>query len=257
MHPRRPRALALAGALIGAAALLAPSAALAQTSPSPAAADSGAPTSGAATPEAAIAAHVAGIAAGDVDAILAASAVDDAAQGFDFAAYTDRLQAMVLNAGMAPAEYPLFGEINRAQQAWLLLSQVRNLAYGLLSDEAIDGSVIAPVDPDRVAAFVAAVDPARLAGLTVLDSGFPDIGESARARYETLASEQAAVYGADELTERLALVELDGQTYGLGFTLLRYGDAWKVWSQSSALAGIPLFGTADPMTPEAFEDATE
>jgi len=56
-----------------------------------------------------------------------------------------------------------------------------------------------------------------------------------------------AVQGADELTERVALVMLEGQGYLVGFTLLRYGDGWKVSSQSPPLAGTPSTGVATPV----------
>lgn len=210
----------------------------------------------AATPEDAVTAYVMGIAAGDADAILAATAVDEMAAGFDFQAQAERLNAMVLPSGMAPAEYHLFAESNRYQQADWILSQVRNLVYGLLSDEEIDGSVIAPADPARVAEFVADVNPARLAGLSVLDVRLPDPEHTTSERYLSMVARSAAVYGADEMVERLALVELDGETYGLGFTLLRYADTWGVSSQTSPMGGTSAFGTAEPMSQEAFEAAT-
>jgi hypothetical protein len=75
-------------------------------------------------------------------------------------------------------------------------------------------------------------------------------------RYLANAAAQAAVYGADELTERLALLELDGDTYGLGFTLLRYGDRWLVSGQSSPIAGTSALGTAAPMTRAEFDAQT-
>ncbi len=38
----------------------------------------------------------------------------------------------------------------------------------------------------------------------------------------------------------------------IGFTLLRYGDDWKVSSQVSNLAGTSLLGAALPMTPDEY-----
>ena len=64
------------------------------------------------------------------------------------------------------------------------------------------------------------------------------------------------MYGADEMVERLALIELDGATYGLGLTLLRYGDTWGVSSQTSAMGGTSPLGTAERMTPAEFDDRT-
>src|SRR4051794_24141369 len=52
-----------------------------------------------ATPEEAVAAYLTALAAGDVDALLAATAVDEMATGFDLVAYVDRLRAFdVANA---------------------------------------------------------------------------------------------------------------------------------------------------------------
>jgi hypothetical protein len=209
-----------------------------------------------ATPEDAVSAYVAAIAAGDVDGILAASAVDEMASGFDFQAYAERVQALIPVTSLAPADYPMYAAMDRYQQAALLLGQVRNLAYGLLSDEDIDGSVIAPVDAARIAAFAAAVDPSQLAGLSVVDDRFPVPDMATNERYLANAQAQAAIYGADELTERLTLVDLDGQTYALGLTLLRYGDRWLVASQSSPIAGTSSLGTAEPMTREEFDAQT-
>lgn len=216
----------------------------------------GAAAPGTSTPEDAVTTYVAAIAANDVDAILATTAVDEMAAGFDFQASTERLQAMVLMNSLAPAEYPMFGALNRYQQASWILGQVRNLVYGLLSDEEVDGRVITPVDADQIAAFVAAVDPTRLAGLRVLDVRFPVPDMATNERYLANNAALAAIYGADEMTERLALIELDGQTHALGFTLLRYGDAWKVSSQSAPIAGTSSFGTAQPMTREEYDELT-
>ncbi len=216
----------------------------------------GSPAPGATTPEDAVSAYVAAIAANDVDAILAASATDEMVAGFDFQAYSERMQVLALIQSLAPGEYPLFGDMNRYQQASWILGQVRSLAYGLLSDEEVDGQIIAPADADRISAFVAAVDPARLAGLTVLASRFPVPDMATNERYLANGAAMAAIYGADELTERLALIELDGQTYALGFTLLRYGDNWKVSSQSSPISGLPALGTAVPTTRDEFEEQT-
>jgi hypothetical protein len=254
----RPRTFlpTIAGVLVAGVIALIPAAASAQASPVPVASPGSVPSGGAATPEDAVIAYVAGIAEGDADSILAATAVDEMAAGFDFQAQAERLNALMLVTGLAPAEYPLFAESNRYQQAALILGQVRNLVYGLLSDEEIDGAVIAPADPERVGAFVAAVDPARLAGLSVVDVRLPDPEHTTSERYLATVAEAAAVYGADEMVERLGLVELDGTTYGVGFTLLRYGDTWGVSSQSSVMSGTSPLGVAEPMTQQEFDART-
>jgi hypothetical protein len=236
--------MSIAAALVAGAIALLPLAVSAQSSPATT------------TPEDAVGAYVEAIAANDMEAVLAATATDEMAAGFDFQAFTERLQAMMLVNGLAPAEYPMFAAIDRYQLASQILGQVRNLTYGLLSDEVVDGSLIAPVDTERIAAFVAAVDPSRLAGLAVVDIRLPEPEVMASERYLDNVAQLAAAYGADEMTERLALVDLDGTTYGLGFTLLRYGDQWLVSSQSSAIGGTSALGTAEPMTRAAFDERT-
>jgi hypothetical protein len=232
---------------------------------SAAAAESGAPSPdaslvpdrvGLATPEDAIRAYLAGVAAADVTRVLDASAVDQMSSGFQFDLQVDRLQAMQLTQSLAPATDPFYVGVNQAVQRSWLLGQVRNLAYSLLSTEAIDGNIIVPADTARAEAFAASVDPSRLSGLTVQDIRFPNAALEHDARYLANAATLAGIYGADEMTERLALVSLDGTSYTIGFTLLHYGDDWRVSSQSSALAGTSALGTAQPTTAQEYDRLT-
>ncbi len=204
------------------------------------------------TPEAAITAYLDGVKQQDVNAIFAASAIDAVAQDFDFQAYADRLQAMPLVTSPAPAEYPFYAEMNRVRRQNEVLSQVRNFAYSLLSTEAIDGSITANPGAERVQAFVAKVDPSRLAGIELIQVGAPSPDLLSSTRYQENAAKQAAIYGADELTERVALLSFEGKDYLLGFTLVRYGDGWKVMNQTSNLAGTSALGTVAPTTPGEF-----
>ena len=109
------------------------------------------------------------------------------------------------------------------------------------------------MDREWAEAFVSQVDPERLAGLEVVDIRFPDAEFEDDPRYLENAAERASIYGADELTERLALISFEDQLYDVGFTLLRYGDDWKVLSQVSPLGGMSALGTARPTTAEDFE----
>jgi hypothetical protein len=217
---------------------------------------SGTTGAGFASPEAAIRAYLAAVAAGDVEAILAASAAEEMARGFRFDLQAERLRSMMLATSLSPAEYPMFADINVAAQSFWLLGQVRNLVYGLLSGEEIDGRPIMVVDdPARVERFVANVDPSRLAALAVEDIRFSNAAFEDDPRWLENAARTAATYGADELTERLVLFSLGDQLYDLGFTLLRYGDGWKVANQNANLAGTSAFGTARPTTRDAYERA--
>jgi len=208
-----------------------------------------------ATPEDAIHAYLAGVADADVEGILRASAIDELSAGFDLARYADRYRALLVATTLAPSGYPFYVELNRARQTERILGEVQLLAYSLLSSQTIDETSI-PVDKAWADTFSAEVDPARLAGLTVTDIRFPNARFEHDPKYLSGAAAQAAVYGADELTERLALVSLDGHLYQVGFTLLRYGAGWKVYQQSSSLAGMGGLGTAVPTTVEDFDRLT-
>jgi len=204
------------------------------------------------TPEAAITAYLDGIKQQNVSAIFIASAVNEPAQQFDFQAYADRLQAMPLLTSPAPAEYPFYVKMNRVRRQNEVLSQVRNLAYSLLSTETIDGSLVANPGTERVQAFVTDVDPSRLSGIELVKIGIPSPDLLSSTRFQENAAKQAAIYGADELTERVALLSFEDKDYLLGFTLLRYGDSWKIMYQTSNLAGTSTLGTVEPTTPDEF-----
>lgn len=208
------------------------------------------------TPEAAIRQYMAGVAGANVSAILQASAIDEMSSGFRFDLYTDRMQALLLSSSLAPADYPFYADMNRALQSQRVLSQALMLTYSLLSTEQIDGSPIPPADKARADTFIKQVDPSRLAGLTVTDIRFSNAKFENDERYLANAAAMAAIYGADEQTERLVLFSFEGKYYDVGFTLLRYGSGWKVASQVAYLAGTNALGTAAPTTVEEFDRVT-
>lgn len=199
-----------------------------------------------ATPEDAVAAYLQGIKDSDAAEILAASAVDQMAANVDFVAYVDRIRAWTMQAP-APATDPFLTDLTLAQQQGVLLGQARNLVYGLLTDLDLSGGVIAPVDAAWAQGVIDQLDLAHLDGLTVGDIVAPDAELMAGDRYKENAAKQAAIWGADELTERVATVSLDGTDRLVGFTLFRYGDEWRVAFQASALAGTPSTGAPMPV----------
>jgi hypothetical protein len=246
--------LPLAIALVVAIAI--PGSVVAQDGASPDTGSSTGPAGSLATPEDAVAAYVAGVSAADLDAVLAAGAVDQASAGFDLKAYVERLRMFDPLNAQGSADYPFYVDINRAQLSARLAMQVRMLAYSLLSDQKFEGPPVVPADPQWADAFIAAVDPARLAGLTVEDVRLPSPEFANSQRNLDNMAAAAAVYGADEQVERLALLDFEGNLYDLGFTLLRYGDTWGVISQTSPLAGTDPFGNARPTTQEDYDAAT-
>lgn len=212
--------------------------------------------SGPKTPEDAVAAYLEGVAHRDFAAILAATAVEEMSAGFDFVAFVDRLRS--LNAmAPAPGADPLYLEINRAAFTAQIARQVQFLAYGLLTSTPITEGRTAPMDRTGAEQFARAVDAAQLAGIALVAVAVPKPAVINSERYRANAVKIAGVYGADESTERLALVRLVGRHYAIGFTLLRFGETWKVSSQSSPVAGTNALGAPIPSSPEDFAEAVK
>ena len=204
------------------------------------------------TPEDAVTAYLAGVAQGDFNKILEACAINEMSENFKFDLYIDRVRAFTLQA-QAPANYPFFVEVNKAQLTSQISSQVKILTYSLLSTENVgDGNVIR-MDIDGANMFIKAVDPSRLAALEVKKIDLPNKAIMSGVRYQENAAKQASVYGADEATERAALFSFEQNYYYVGFSLLRYGDNWKINSQTSPMAKTSVLGNAEKTTPDAFD----
>lgn len=204
------------------------------------------------TPENAINAYVTGIAAGDFDKVLAATAIDEMSQNFDFVAYVDRLQSLTV-AAPAPSTNPLYVAINKAAYTETIATQVQFLTYGLLSTSPVLEGRSVQMDGDGAADLQSEFDLSRLAGLTVSKIRPPVPSVTSDERYLTNSASQARTLGADELVERIALVTLDDRSYLIGFTIVRYGETWGISSQVSALAGTTVIGTPIPITPEDYD----
>lgn len=207
------------------------------------------------TPEAAIAAYVEGVAARDFDRVLAATAVAEMRDGFDFVAHIDRLQAIV-PVMPAPGGDPLFDGLNAAQFTSQIAVQVKFLVYGLMATAEISGGKTTPMDAAGAAALVARLDTTRLGALRLEKVGVPNPAVLNSDRYVANAEKRARTLGADEATERIALLAFEGASFVIGFSLLRYGESWKIDSQASPVAGTSALGTPSPALPGAFEAAT-
>jgi hypothetical protein len=208
------------------------------------------------TPEDAITHYFAGVAQSDVQKIKQAFAIDEMSEKFKFDQYAARLRAFLPTLSQSPAEYPLYVEANKLQLSSQIFNRVKMFAYSLLSNEDVaeGATVVLGADAStRMQQFIEDVDPKRLAQLELKKIGLPDKQLMSNARYLENAAKLAGVYGADEATERVALFSFEGNDYYLGFSLLRYGDNWKISSQVSPLSGASALGTPQPITVEEFE----
>jgi hypothetical protein len=189
-----------------------------------------------ATPEAAVSLYVECIAASDFACALRAYAARERAARFDYTALVRFVQHWSPGSLNAPAQYPMFVELNELRAKANLAQATKLFVYGLLAD--MDLTRVQTVESDaEVQSFVQAVNPARLAKLTVVRIDQPRKlvlnGPEAQAIFKARAARE----GADEVTERIALYELSGQLYWGGFQLSRYDKGWKIYEFGSNFAG--------------------
>jgi len=273
---RRIETIGAVGGLLLLAALSLPASALAASpgpgpvgpeSPAPSGvtaspAESGAPAQGFATPEEAVKAYLAGVAANDYGAVLATCAIDQMAAGYDFELAVSNYQVIGFAFMWAPATNPFYQQINQGIGEGQIAHALLFLSYSLLvTDPTIsqalqNDSLSVPSDAAKAQEFMSEVDPSKLAGLSVVDVRFPKASLENNSKLLAGYATRAKIYSADEWTERVALVTLDGKDYVVGFALVRYGSDWFVAYPSSPLYGLPSTGIAVPTTQEQFDTTT-
>jgi hypothetical protein len=207
------------------------------------------------TPEEAITSYLEGVAQGNMRKISQACAITEMSEKFKFDLYTEWLGGVFLPVqSLSPTDYPFYVETNKMQLSSQIVSRVKIFTYSLLSGEKVDdGSVITNMDTERINSFMKDVDPKRLYGLEVRKIGLPNKTLMSNAKYLENTAKIALIYGADESTERVALFTFEQNYYYLGFTLLRYGENWKISSPTSALANSNILGAPQKTTVEEFE----
>jgi hypothetical protein len=273
----RVRPIGVVGALVLLAALTISGSSLAASpipgpvgsgSPAPSGAiaspaESGAPGQGFATPDEAVKAYLAGVAANDFDAVLATCAIQQMATGYRFDIAAPYYSIIDLSFMWAPATNTFYQQVNAGLATGQITRTVLDLSYSLLlannpdfADLIKSGSPIAGVDAAKAQAFATAVDPSQLTGLSVIEVRFPKASIENDPRTAKNFATRASIYSADEWTERVALVTLDGQDYVVGFGLVRYGSDWFVAYPNSSLYGTPTTGVATPITQEEFDTTT-
>jgi hypothetical protein len=211
------------------------------------------------TPEAAVREYVEGVAHADIQKVLEASAIDEMTEGYRFERMVERLGAYTPTVA-GPVHSPFFAGVEQANWTSQLLRQARMFAYSLLAAETLGAGLeynpLPDVDSAWADGLIAELEEARLDGLVVADIKLPEPEMYNRTINLELMARNAAVFGADEATDRVALVLFEGDTYLVGFGLLRYGDDWTVQRQSSPLGSTPSSGAATPMSASEFSELT-
>ncbi len=202
-----------------------------------------------ATPEAAVGHFLGSIVKSDLAGALQAFGGNEYADGFDFAKFSRRMGAIQPFGQLAPEEYPLFDHLNRVALLARYAQQIQMLAYSLSPEIQIDQTQKIEND-DQIAAFVTAVDPAKLARLTIAKA-YKVVPVS--DRYKDIGARQAEPLGADEIAEIAILYELDGRYFKHGARLLRFGSSWHIDWLNSIVTETPASGAAVPTTEEEFD----
>jgi hypothetical protein len=178
-------------------------------------------------PEDAINHFVSALSENDLQKALQACAVEEFAQGYNFAGMVDRQKAFIPIQQMAPSEYGMFAEINRIGAMGTLVSQMKMMIYSFFVPEVKDGTpMYVGGSVDDAKKFAEAVNPEKLKNLKIVRIDPPMQSILSSEKNTMNFQRMAELYGAQEMTERIVLYELDGKLYLGGFGLLRYGQGW-------------------------------
>jgi hypothetical protein len=221
---------------------------LAEAQPSTATASPGFPT-----PEDAVRHFVDALVAGDFDGAMAACSIEEQADGFDFPGYIDRVKTHMMFSSPAPSTSDLYRDLDAAATLGSLANQTKMLVYSFFVTEGLDGQPLMPADRAYAEEFQKAVDPSKLADLELVRIDPPMKRLLWTANNINNFNKMANLYGAETMTERIALYELDGQTFVGGFGLYRYESGWKIFKLNSTLAGTSATGAAMSATLEDYE----
>lgn len=211
-------------------------------------------------PEDAINYFIGCLKAGDFDGALSACAADEMAQGFDFKAYAERIQALLpIGQSYMPSEYKQYIEYNRSRLEQQVLMQMVcfTVSFNLSEENAgLINGMTTPIRNIQLDDVTEQLDPSKLSGLELVDIGKARLHDDERNR--EMQQKQAKCFGADDVQFRTALYKYDGNYYVGGFTLIEYGGRWLIQNMSDPLAGISVFGTPMPVSGRSgYEDMLE
>ena len=210
---------------------------------------------GFATAEEAAKAYVDGLIANDIDAMLAACAIESYVDHFDLEKYIERCGAypnIHMNNVMLPdagetarrinIEYhrsELISEI-RYQYLWLVQRKLIDKQYGQPQTNLSDYDSVAQLMEENFNTNEDVMKDIRLVSVEELSSLLKAAGltdEQIRDTEGTM-ERRAGVLGADEVTGRALLLDIAGTEYYFVPDLVRYGDRWYVSTTSGLSASM-------------------
>ena len=208
------------------------------------------------TPEDAIEYFISHVKSGDYEGAMAACAVDEIAESYDYEAMVERLRAMPPSMPYLPAEYELYAAYNESSLKTQIMRQLAYMAMSVslpneysdflngrsLYGESIDyGHVVKDMDPESFLAIE-----------------IVEIGQNERTEddsYLDSMEKQAEIYGADEMTAYDVLYDIGGDYYAGGVTLLEYEGGWLILSLNDPFLDQPVTGVLIPLDSKSdFDD---
>lgn len=212
------------------------------------------------SPEKAIEYYVGKIAENDFKGALEACATSSYVNGLDFAAQVSRAKSIILYSD-APSKSQFYKEINYAKRISDLASWTKMMVFSLVLPEQYHDLLeglplkIESLDQEKMDDLIKDFDPQKAKNLKIKLMTTPHSERMYSEKGIENSQKQAKVVGADEVTERVVLYELDGVYYYGGFRVLRYGKDWKIESLVSMYAGTSPFGTLTKIDDEDFTEA--
>lgn len=192
------------------------------------------------TPEKAIAYFMKSLINNKVKNAFKACAINDYSENYNFSAFSRQLNSISYLESMAPSEYELYVELNKIQCLARIGKQIKLFYYSILSGES---DLLDPKNNpinEQIEKFIQAVDPKRLSVLEVISIDKPSLVDD--ERYKKNASAASRCFGANDATERVALLKFNNDFYILGFHLFKFGSSWKIASLCSPIANTPMYG---------------
>ena len=191
------------------------------------------------TPEKAVESFAADVAAGDFNAAMQLCPADIMMEKFDSNLYSSTTLSDAENQTAETIKNDYAG-------------QTAYFALTLLKGEISGPDPYDPEDKGWSADFLKDPNLVKLKDLTVLRIDKPYLAdydlEADSDVYRESMKNNTAVWGADVLTERIALFQHNGKTFMAGFTLIQYGGVWGIKSVACDFVDIPSPGGANQIS---------
>jgi len=160
---------------------------------------------------------------------------NEIAAKYDFKRMASRLSTVMWSANSLPSEYGAYRQLNKYAALGELCQQIKMMCVSLLLPDTDIRRPIRDPSDEAVEQLMKSIDPRGLTRLKVVRIDLPARVMTSKEARE-LAVKQAVPYGATDTTERVVLLDLNGQAHYLGVRLYQFGNYWKIQELRSLFA---------------------